>query len=155
LRQRKYRIDAVRALTASYIRCRRSPEYQFDSSCWRRYKGASLFFGDLLDAKVREFKPRYAEEKGTLLGQFRRFHTDIYGSGITHWLTSAATATSINCPTAEQRGIFCLSNERNESADYAVLPLIRLLRLKASSELHPDVAVNQAREAAIKALVEA
>jgi hypothetical protein len=31
----------------------------------------SLFFGDLLDAKLREFNPRYAEADGALLGQFR------------------------------------------------------------------------------------
>ena len=43
-------------------------------------KGGSLFFDDLLDAKVREFHPRYAEADGTLLGQFRHLHTDIYGN---------------------------------------------------------------------------
>jgi type I restriction enzyme R subunit len=40
----------------------------------------SLFFDDLLDAKVREFNPRYAEAAGALLGQFRHLHTDIYGN---------------------------------------------------------------------------
>ena len=40
----------------------------------------SLFFDDLLDAKVREFNPRYAEAKDTLLGQFRHLHADIYGN---------------------------------------------------------------------------
>ena len=45
-----------------------------------RAKTRSLFFDDLLDAKVREFNPRYAEAKGALLGQFRHFHTDIYGN---------------------------------------------------------------------------
>ncbi len=40
----------------------------------------SLFFDDLLDAKVREFNPRYAEAKGLLLGQFRHLHADIYGN---------------------------------------------------------------------------
>ena len=40
----------------------------------------SLFFDDLLDAKVREFNPRYAEAKGALLGKFRHIHTDIYGN---------------------------------------------------------------------------
>jgi type I restriction enzyme, R subunit len=38
------------------------------------------FFDDLLDAKVREFNPRYAEAEGALLGQFRHLHTDIYGN---------------------------------------------------------------------------
>ncbi len=45
-----------------------------------RAKGHSLFFDNLLDAKVREFNPRYAESKGALLGKFRYFHTDIYGN---------------------------------------------------------------------------
>ncbi len=38
----------------------------------------SLFFDDLLDAKVREFNPRYAEAE--LLGRFRHFRTNIYGN---------------------------------------------------------------------------
>ena len=45
-----------------------------------RAKNRSLFFDDLLDAKVREFNPRYAEAGGALLRQFRYFHTDIYGN---------------------------------------------------------------------------
>jgi type I restriction enzyme R subunit len=40
----------------------------------------SLFFDDLLDAKVREFNPRYGEPGGALLGRFRHFHSDIYGN---------------------------------------------------------------------------
>jgi type I restriction enzyme R subunit len=40
----------------------------------------SLFFDDLLDAKVREFNPRYAEAEGALLGQFRHIHSDVYGN---------------------------------------------------------------------------
>jgi type I restriction enzyme R subunit len=40
----------------------------------------SLFFEDLLDAKVREFNPRYAEAEGALPGKFRHLHTDIYGN---------------------------------------------------------------------------
>ena len=39
-----------------------------------------LFSDALLDAKVREFNPRYAEGEGALLGQFRHLHTDIYGN---------------------------------------------------------------------------
>jgi len=31
-----------------------------------RAKGRSLFFDDLLDAKIREFNPRYAEAEGAL-----------------------------------------------------------------------------------------
>jgi type I restriction enzyme R subunit len=45
-----------------------------------RMKGGSLFFDDLLDAKVREFNPRYAEAVGALLGQIRHLHSDIYGN---------------------------------------------------------------------------
>ncbi len=45
-----------------------------------RAKGVSLFFDDLLDDKVREFNPRYAEAEGALLGKFRHFHVDIYGN---------------------------------------------------------------------------
>jgi type I restriction enzyme R subunit len=40
----------------------------------------SLFFDDRLDAKVREFNPRYAEAEGALLGKFRHLHADIYGN---------------------------------------------------------------------------
>ncbi len=42
--------------------------------------GGSLFFDDLFGTKVREFNPRYADSEGALLGQFRHFHTDIYGN---------------------------------------------------------------------------
>jgi type I restriction enzyme R subunit len=45
-----------------------------------RARNRSLFFDDLLYAKVREFNPRYAEAEGALLGQFRHLHTDIYGN---------------------------------------------------------------------------
>lgn len=45
-----------------------------------RAKNRSLFFDDLLDAKVREFNPRYAEAEGALLGQFCHLHTDVYGN---------------------------------------------------------------------------
>ncbi|MEI7929864.1 MAG: hypothetical protein WCH40_15030 [Verrucomicrobiales bacterium] len=45
-----------------------------------RMKGGSLFFDDLLDAKVREFNPRYADAEGALLGLFRHLHTDIHGN---------------------------------------------------------------------------
>ncbi|ASQ90259.1 restriction endonuclease subunit R [Prosthecochloris sp. GSB1] len=46
----------------------------------RRGGGLSLFYDDLLDAKVREFNPRYADAEGALLGQFRHLHADIYGN---------------------------------------------------------------------------
>ena len=43
-------------------------------------KNRTLFLDDLLDAKVREFNPRYAEAEGALLGQLRHLHSDIYGN---------------------------------------------------------------------------
>nr|WP_235826635.1 HsdR family type I site-specific deoxyribonuclease [Acidithiobacillus ferridurans] len=45
-----------------------------------RARNRSLFFDDLLDVKLREFNPRYAEAEGALLGAFRHLHTDIYGN---------------------------------------------------------------------------
>lgn len=45
-----------------------------------RARNYSLFFDDLLDAKVREFNPRYSDSEGALLGQFGHLHTDIYGN---------------------------------------------------------------------------
>jgi type I restriction enzyme R subunit len=45
-----------------------------------RARNRSLFFDDLLDAKVGEFNPSYTETKGALLGKFRHLHTDIYGN---------------------------------------------------------------------------
>lgn len=45
-----------------------------------RAKNRSLFFDDVLDAKLREFNPRYAEAEGALLGAFRHLHADIYGN---------------------------------------------------------------------------
>ncbi|MBH0177232.1 MAG: HsdR family type I site-specific deoxyribonuclease [Nitrospira sp.] len=41
---------------------------------------ASLFFGDLLHAKVREFNPKYKEAEGALVGELQRLHSDIYGN---------------------------------------------------------------------------
>ncbi len=45
-----------------------------------RARGASLFFDDLLDVKLREFNPRYTEAEGALLGKFRHLYADIYGN---------------------------------------------------------------------------
>jgi type I site-specific restriction-modification system R (restriction) subunit len=39
-----------------------------------------LFFGDLLHAQVRAFNPKYKEAEGALVGEFQRFHSDIYGN---------------------------------------------------------------------------
>jgi type I restriction enzyme R subunit len=41
---------------------------------------ASLFFGDLLHAQVCAFNPKYKEAEGALIGEFQRFHADIYGN---------------------------------------------------------------------------
>ena len=40
----------------------------------------SLFFDDLLDAKVRKFNPRYTETKGDLISRFGNFRANIYGN---------------------------------------------------------------------------
>jgi type I restriction enzyme R subunit len=45
-----------------------------------RARHASLFFGDLLHAKVREFNPKYKEAEGALVGELQRLHSDIYGN---------------------------------------------------------------------------
>jgi type I restriction enzyme R subunit len=45
-----------------------------------RARTASLFFGDLLHARIRAFNPKYKEAEGALIGQFQRFHADIYGN---------------------------------------------------------------------------
>jgi len=54
--------------------------FEPDAGSADRAKNVSLFFDDLLDAKVREFNPRYAEAEGALPGQFRHLHADIYGN---------------------------------------------------------------------------
>jgi type I restriction enzyme R subunit len=41
---------------------------------------ASLFFGDLLHATVREFNPKYHEAEGALIGELQRLRSDIYGN---------------------------------------------------------------------------
>jgi len=43
-------------------------------------KGASLYFEDILYAKVREFNPRYSEASGALFGDLHRLQTNIYGN---------------------------------------------------------------------------
>ena len=45
-----------------------------------RAQKASLFFGDLLHSQVRAFNPKYKEAEGALVGEFQRFHSDIYGN---------------------------------------------------------------------------
>ncbi|MBA4416737.1 MAG: restriction endonuclease subunit R [Syntrophus sp. (in: bacteria)] len=45
-----------------------------------RSRSGSLYFDDLLFAKVKVFNPRYMEAEGALLGQFRHIHADVYGN---------------------------------------------------------------------------
>ena len=46
-----------------------------------RAKNRSLFFDDLLDAKLREFNSRCTEAEGALFGLLRHLNTDIHGTG--------------------------------------------------------------------------
>jgi type I restriction enzyme R subunit len=45
-----------------------------------RARPASLYFGDLLHARVLAFNLKYKEAQGALLGEFRRLNTDITGN---------------------------------------------------------------------------
>jgi len=45
-----------------------------------RARKASLFFDDLLYAKIREFNPLYKEAEGALVGELRRLPADVYGN---------------------------------------------------------------------------
>ena len=45
-----------------------------------RARNRSLFFDDLLDAKLRDFNPRYGEAEGALLGQLRILPASIHGN---------------------------------------------------------------------------
>jgi type I restriction enzyme R subunit len=78
-----------------------------------RARNGSLFFGDLLDAKVREFNPRYAEAGGALLGQFRHLHTDIYGTGN----SSRTCATGANSSTT-RRGAHAASSKTSSAPSF-------------------------------------
>lgn len=45
-----------------------------------RAHNKSPFFGDLLHAQARAFNPKYKDAEGALIGEFQRFHSDIYGN---------------------------------------------------------------------------
>ena len=45
-----------------------------------RARKASLFFGDLLHAQVCALNLKYQTAEGALIGEFQRFHADIYGN---------------------------------------------------------------------------
>jgi type I restriction enzyme R subunit len=51
-----------------------------DATLEDRARNRSLFFGDLLHSQVRAFNPKYKEAEGALIGEFQRFHADIYGN---------------------------------------------------------------------------
>ena len=51
-----------------------------DAGLKNRAKGASLFFDELLDAKVREFNPQYSDDPGELQRKFGHFQTNIEGN---------------------------------------------------------------------------
>lgn len=72
--------EAIRWTVVSREEAERRRGFDPDVPPADRAKNRSLFFDDLLDAKVRQFNPRYAEAEGALLGQFRHLHTDIYGN---------------------------------------------------------------------------
>ena len=72
--------DAIGWTVVSREEAERRRAFDFDIPPADRAKSRSLFFDDLLDAKLREFNPRYAEAASALLGQFRHLHTDIYGN---------------------------------------------------------------------------
>ncbi|GJL83257.1 MAG: hypothetical protein DHS20C01_28910 [marine bacterium B5-7] len=67
-----------------------------------RAKNRSLFFDDLLDAKVREFNPRYFDAEGALLRSFRHLHTDIHGNRgfIEHLRNRISSASMMRSPSA-------------------------------------------------------
>lgn len=45
-----------------------------------RVRTATLYFGDLLHAKVRGFNPKYKEAEGALVGEFQRLNASIAGN---------------------------------------------------------------------------
>ena len=51
-----------------------------ESALEDRARTASLYFGDLLHAKVREFNPKYKEAEGALVGEFQRLNASITGN---------------------------------------------------------------------------
>src|SRR3990172_1720528 len=45
-----------------------------------RARKASLYFGDLMHTQVHAFNPKYKEAEGALIGEFQRFHANIYSN---------------------------------------------------------------------------
>ncbi len=54
--------------------------FAVDGKPQERARTASLYFDDLLYAKIREFNPQYTEAEGALIGDFRRLRPTIYGN---------------------------------------------------------------------------
>lgn len=54
--------------------------FSADGKPQERARTASLYFDDLLYAKIREFNPQYTEAEGALIGDFRRLRPTIYGN---------------------------------------------------------------------------
>ena len=72
--------EAIGWTVVSRDEAERRRGFDSDSPTIARARDSSLFFDDLLYAKVREFNPLYAESKDTLLAQFRLLHPNIYGN---------------------------------------------------------------------------
>ncbi|GAB4376236.1 MAG: HsdR family type I site-specific deoxyribonuclease [Calditrichia bacterium] len=54
--------------------------------------GGSLYFEELLDAKVREFNPKYTDAPGALIGQLQRLQANVHGNReFLHYLRNRAT----------------------------------------------------------------
>lgn len=71
--------EAIGWTVVSRVEAEQQRWFDPDAPLAERARNRSLFFDDLLDAKVPEFNPRYAEVVGALPGQFRHLHTDLYG----------------------------------------------------------------------------
>ena len=64
-------------------RAEAEPRRGFDpdgSTREERRRTASLYFGDLLHAKIRAFNPKYKGAEGALVGELQRLHADIGGN---------------------------------------------------------------------------
>ncbi len=86
-----------------------------------RAKGASLFFDDLLDAKVRAFNPRYAEADA---GRTRGLVWHTQGSGKTFTMIKAAEML-FKAPQADKPTVL-LMIDRNELEDQMLKNLAAL-----------------------------
>ena len=72
--------EAIGWMIVSREEAERRCGFDPDALLKERAKDRSLFFDSVLDAKAREFNPRYAEAEGALFGRFRHFHANIEGN---------------------------------------------------------------------------